>query len=99
VQVLHILREALTNIRQHARAERVQLQIRAIAGQAIFTLEDDGRGFDLNQPSKTDHFGLQIMRTRAERSGGGLRVISAPGGGTRIEISFPLRTFADGGLS
>jgi signal transduction histidine kinase len=52
-------------------------------------VEDDGIGFDPNTVSGSAHMGLQIMRARAERSGGSLIISSTPGEGTRVEASFP----------
>jgi two-component system nitrate/nitrite sensor histidine kinase NarX len=85
-------REALTNVRRHAQANRVQVRVERAAprGDAHFTVEDDGRGFDPHQAAGDNHLGLLIMRTRAERSGGRLRVDSAPGAGTRVAAVFPL---------
>lgn len=87
-QALHIMREALTNIRRHAQATQVQLTM--TQDKEKFTLEivDNGIGFDANQVSSRNHLGLSIMRTRAERSQGELSVRSAPGQGTHITVTF-----------
>jgi signal transduction histidine kinase len=54
----------------------------------IFTLKDDGRGFKTANGS-IGH-GLESMRSRAEKLGGRLEVISKPGQGTAITLRAPL---------
>jgi len=91
-QVVHMVREALTNVRRHAQAERVWVRVDQAHGEAWFTVEDDGCGFNPSDVVGEHHLGLTIMRIRAERSGGRVTVDSAPGGGTRVIIRFPLTT-------
>jgi len=89
-QALHIVRESLVNIRRHAQAQQVQVQVGRVNGSARFVIADDGRGFDLNNVDGGQHLGLGIMRTRAERCGGSLDVVSTPGRGTTISATLPL---------
>lgn len=91
-QVIYIVREALSNVRRHAQAEHVQVRVEHRNDELYFTVEDDGRGFDVSTVDQEKHLGLTIMRTRAERSGGHLEVASAPGQGTQVVARFPLRT-------
>jgi two-component system nitrate/nitrite sensor histidine kinase NarX len=96
VQLLRIVQEALTNVRKHAgEPSRVVLRLRAEDGLLRLTVADDGAGFDPWIPptptkSGDEHYGLRVMRQRAERVGGRLDVRSAPGRGTRVEVSVPL---------
>ncbi|MCL4298640.1 MAG: type IV pili methyl-accepting chemotaxis transducer N-terminal domain-containing protein [Anaerolineae bacterium] len=90
-QVLHIVREALTNIRRHAQAQQVWLWVEQVDGEASFTVADDGGGFDPLRSGGENHLGLTIMRARAERCGGRLTIDSAPGAGTKVIIYFPYR--------
>jgi two-component system nitrate/nitrite sensor histidine kinase NarX len=92
IQVLHIVREALTNVRRHAQAQHVCVRIERIDDTACFTVEDDGRGFDPQAIVGDHHLGLAIMRTRAERSGGHFALVSAPGAGTKIVVHLPCGT-------
>ncbi len=86
VQVLHVLQEALSNVRKHAGATRVRLSVSA-APRWRFELEDDGRGFGAAGPAPDEtHVGLRIMRERAERIGAALSLRSAPGQGTRVVL-------------
>ncbi|CAK0738871.1 Sensor protein [Gammaproteobacteria bacterium] len=90
VQVLHIVQEALTNIRKHsgARNVRLLLQCEKASGYRIL-VEDDGNGLvNANrQPLPGEHVGLSIMQERARRLGGTLRVEGEPGEGTRVELT------------
>jgi len=90
-QLLMILNEALTNIHRHAEAEKVMIQFEEDQDKVLMTIEDNGRGFQTELDYGHHHYGLRIMRTRAERSGGSLIVESEPGQGTRIKASFPFR--------
>jgi signal transduction histidine kinase len=58
-------------------------------GNFVITIRDNGKGFD---PSTTPdgHFGVAIMRERAESVGGTFRVASVPGRGTQVDVSVPV---------
>lgn len=88
-QLLMILNEALANIHRHADAEKIMVQFMDNQDKVLMVIEDDGRGFQTNLDTGNHHYGLRIMRTRAERSGGSLNVESEPGLGTRITALFP----------
>ncbi len=93
VQLLRIIQEALTNVRKHARAGRVWVWLGVAAdGERRFRAEvvDDGCGFDPTAPPPGGHFGLAVMRERAELAGGRLEVHSAPGRGTRVLVEVPI---------
>ena len=89
VQVLHIVQEALSNVRKHSRATRVWLDVQQ---QPLwrFEIRDDGEGFDdaTETPDET-HVGLRIMSERAERIGANLEVISSKGRGTSVVLTIP----------
>jgi two-component system nitrate/nitrite sensor histidine kinase NarX len=88
-QVIHIVREALTNAVNHAHAAHISMGFSQNDGGYEIKIEDDGKGFDSSQPRPAGHFGIQIMKARALRVGGLLTVNSAPGQGTQISLSFP----------
>jgi len=90
-QILQILSEALSNIQRHSQAKQVIVRVEDVRGHARFTVEDDGIGFDPQQSTGGDHFGLRIMQTRAERAGGEFSLASKPGEGTSISAIFPLK--------
>jgi len=89
-QAAHIVREALNNVRRHAQAHQVWVRIGRVNDEALFTVKDDGDGFDPQAIKTENHLGLAIMRARAERSGGVLAIESAPGAGTKVLATFPL---------
>jgi signal transduction histidine kinase len=91
VQLLayQIAREALQNAIKHARARVIRVSARTEEGVLRVVVEDDGVGFAPLLVRSDDHFGLQLMRERAEAAGGHLYVDSAPGTGTRVMASLP----------
>lgn len=89
IQVLHILQEALSNVRKHAGASHVWVRIEQ-APVWRFTVRDDGVGFDAAQgaPDET-HVGLRIVGERAQRIGADVVIDSAPGRGTTVALTLP----------
>jgi signal transduction histidine kinase len=79
VVLLRAAQEALTNVRKHAGAGRVEVTLDG----AVLTVADDGGGFDPAAP--TGGYGLAGMRRRVEEIGGTLSIASGPGG-TRVEV-------------
>lgn len=90
-QCLMIINEALTNARRHAEAKNVAINFSSDRDHFCVTIEDDGKGFNPDVDRGNLHLGLRIMRTRAERSGGNIRIESAIGKGTRITACFPIK--------
>ncbi|MBI1395285.1 MAG: HAMP domain-containing protein [Betaproteobacteria bacterium] len=90
-QILHVVQEALSNIRKHARARHVDVLMRR-GPMYQFTVRDDGVGFAVDSAGRDTqgHVGLQIMRERAVRIGGTLHVSSIPGAGTEVTLSLPV---------
>jgi two-component system nitrate/nitrite sensor histidine kinase NarX len=88
VQVFHIVQEALSNAQRHAHATHVRVTIDREGDCAALGIEDDGEGFDVARGGEPGHFGLSIMRERAARLGGELKVHSQAGRGTRIDLRF-----------
>ena len=90
LQIIFILQESLSNIRKHAQAKHVQLEI---TNQEDFTLKisDDGIGFDPSRLKNLsgDHVGLGIMHERARRIHASLDIQSAVLQGTTITLTLP----------
>lgn len=87
LQVLHVLQEALSNVRKHAQADRVQLLVQR-GPQWVFTVRDNGKGFDAQSSREEDtRVGLHIMQERAQRIGAQVTIESVPGTGTEVRIA------------
>ncbi len=84
-------REALLNVRKHAHAKHVQVQLRDVAGGSLVRIVDDGVGYSpADIEERPGHLGLLLMRERARAAGGWCRVESMPGGGTTVEFWVPV---------
>jgi signal transduction histidine kinase len=81
--------EALTNVRRHARASRVEVVLEERGGGYALQVRDDGAGFSTQQRGEPGHLGLVAMQERAEVFGGWCRIQSAPGAGTTVEVWVP----------
>jgi two-component system nitrate/nitrite sensor histidine kinase NarX len=91
LQVLHILQEALSNVRKHAGATAVTVTMQR--GPVYrFSVHDNGKGFDLGgiTVKGEGHIGLKIMRERAQRIGGEVDIESRPGAGTTVTLQLPV---------
>jgi signal transduction histidine kinase len=86
VVLLRMVQESLTNVRKHAHATEVTITLRVKENCASMRVEDNGAGFDPDEP--VDGFGLRGMRNRAAQVGGRLSVHSGPGG-TAVELEVP----------
>lgn len=89
-QLFLAFKEALNNSVRHARATEIHLEFFAEAGRFRLVIADNGAGFD---PSKVrpGGNGLTNMRKRLESAGGQFELATAPGQGTRITLTIPLR--------
>ena len=91
VQVLHVVQEALSNVRKHARAREVWVEVQQ-APQWRVEVRDDGLGFAPGAAEADQtHVGLRIMRERAQRIGAMVEVVSVPGSGTAVALTLPER--------
>jgi signal transduction histidine kinase len=92
-----IAQEALNNVVKHAQASSVEVLAQGTCGgegvcaAMVLEIVDDGVGFAM-EDIQGGHFGVDIMRERAEVFGGSLRVHSSVGGGTRIRVCWPDET-------
>ena len=87
IQVLHIVQEALSNVRKHAQASHVSLKVQQQPAWR-FEVRDDGVGFDLDEdrPDET-HVGLRIMKERAQLIGAQLDIVSSLGNGSSVILT------------
>jgi signal transduction histidine kinase len=92
LQVIRIVQEALSNIRKHARATRAIIRVNVLDDAVKITIEDDGKGFDVNGPERNDwtRFGLRNMKERAESINADLSIDSRVDRGTTVILNVPL---------
>src|SRR6185295_5651919 len=83
------VKEAVNNALKHARASEIRVAMRVEPGALVVEVADDGCGLpaDLDPTGN----GLKNFRERMEVAGGSLTVVSAPGAGTRLIFTTPLR--------
>ena len=91
-QLFRIVQEATRNAVRHSHATEISMDVSYLDADLIrVQMRDDGHGFDLKEASgKMGHWGLAIMRERAQQIGAEFRISSAPGHGTEIEIVVPI---------
>jgi signal transduction histidine kinase/CheY-like chemotaxis protein len=91
--LFRLTQESLNNIRKHAHAGNVWIDLELTDGWATLSVRDDGRGFDaaraLLEARARGSVGLLQMRERAERAGGSFQVEAEPGQGARIRVRLP----------
>jgi PAS domain S-box-containing protein len=85
VAIYRISQEALNNILKHAGASRVEIFLQHKENTIELSIRDDGHGFDPEQ-TPSGHYGLSMMRERAEGVGAQLSIVSQPGRGTELII-------------
>lgn len=89
VHCLQIIREALSNVVKHAEAEHCWLRLTQDGiGTINVEIEDDGIGIRPEE-QRTGHYGLIILRERANSLNGSISIGLRPGGGTRVHLRFP----------
>jgi len=94
IMIYRIIQEALTNIGKHAQAGNVCVKVRGENGRFLFSVEDDGRGFDVPAAkairAEGKGMGLDTMIERARMLEGTLDIWSEAGKGTRIGLVVPI---------
>lgn len=100
VGLFRMLQEAINNIARHAAAQHARVQIHFQDDRLTAIVEDDGRGFDLQEVQRMKRgLGLEGMRERAEIIGAHLELVSTPGRGTKVKVELPLLEEAMDGQS
>ena len=94
VELLNIVREAVSNALRHGGPRRITIRLEPAAhaqtARAWWRLEvaDDGAGFIPSSTNGNGH-GLKNLAARSAELGGQSRIDSTPGGGTRVSVEFP----------
>ena len=90
-----IAQELLNNVRRHAGASLVRVELLSRGDDVILSISDNGQGFDAEEAlSSQQGMGLHGVREQAELLGGTVRVQSRRGAGTRVDVAFPRGTLA-----
>ncbi|HYE87180.1 MAG TPA: ATP-binding protein [Vicinamibacterales bacterium] len=86
-----IVQEGLTNVAKHAQATECSVRLTRLSDRLLLEIEDNGIGFhdDTERPIVARGLGLVSARERAARLGGTFNILSAPGEGTRLIVTFP----------
>ncbi|MEO8469431.1 MAG: ATP-binding protein, partial [Chloroflexota bacterium] len=87
-----IVQESLTNVRKHARAQRVFIRLEILEGALVVRVEDDGRGMTHDDAGVSDwpRYGLAAMRERASAMGASIDWLASRQGGTVVSLAIPL---------
>jgi len=88
--VFRVLQESLTNVARHSRATEVDVNLVRDDSSVTLAIQDNGIGFAVAGPRKTNSFGLLGLRERAQLLGGEVEIVSVAGKGTRVELRIPL---------
>jgi len=98
IHVLQIVREALSNVAQHASARQVSVRACIDSPNRLVRvlIEDDGDGISAD-PKTPHHYGLSIMEERAQRLQGRIEMAARATGGTCVELTFPVTVAAQAG--
>src|SRR5262249_35028150 len=92
--VVVLVRELLANVAKHTGAANVPVTVLAEPERIVLTVRDDGVGFDAGRHAEAlvnGHIGLASCERRVQSAGGALRVTSAPGHGTTVDVELPRR--------
>lgn len=93
----HIAREAIMNSLKYAEATRITVSFVQEDDAIKLEIQDDGLGFDADADEPEGHYGLTMMRERAQIAGGSFDLVSAKGKGAIITVRFPLTWLQAGG--
>ena len=87
IHALQIVREALSNVLNHAQAHHAKVSVNCESdGSVLASITDDGTG--IRQTADAHHYGMTIMEERARNLGGQLMVENLPDVGTRVTLHF-----------
>jgi PAS domain S-box-containing protein len=91
LDILKLVKEALSNSFRHTKASLVSVSLNRVNGNFRLTVHDNGKGFHLKGKTEQGH-GLINMAARAKALGGTLSVQSRPAKGTRVVLDLPKKT-------
>lgn len=84
--LFNIIQELFSNTLKYAKARSIRLKLEDHSGKVLFTYEDDGLGFEMDQSSGDGGIGLNNIRNRAAKIGTDIELRSEPGKGMSFSI-------------
>jgi len=91
VMIFRAIQELLGNVIRHSQASQVKIQMDAAGGEVKVTVDDNGKGFNVETLSETTGMGLKVIRDRVDMIGGEMDVDSVLGQGTRVTFTMPAK--------
>ncbi len=95
VMVFRAIQELLTNAIRHSQATQVKVQVDMAENNVRVTVDDNGKGFDVETLDEKSNLGLKVIRDRVEMLGGYMEVDSVSGQGTRVTFQLPAASNAE----
>jgi signal transduction histidine kinase len=90
ITLFRILQEAITNIVKHSEAKRTRISLDLRDSVVHAVVEDDGKGFDMEQVKGLGRLGLVGVQERVSLLEGSFNIHSSPGEGTKLEVAIPV---------
>jgi len=91
VMIFRAVQELLGNAARHSQANVIKVQVDLGLESARVSVDDNGRGFDVEILAKANNLGLKLIRERAEMLGGTFEIDSIMGKGTRVTFTVPIQ--------
>ena len=86
-----VIQECVNNVIKHAEATTLDISVVRDSNSISATIEDNGKGFDINDQEKIEGIGLKNILTRVNYLKGTIDFDSAPGRGTLVALHIPLQ--------
>lgn len=91
--ICQMVNEAISNVMRHAEARSLKVKVKQSPHEFHIQIEDDGKGFNLQELAGNSGLGLRNLQQRAMLYHGRVEIDSTPGKGTRLSIAIPTRRF------
>jgi len=89
MNLYRVVQESVNNILKHSRASRVEVRLERDVREVLLQVTDDGVGFSVDKARNKKGLGLKNITERVRMLGGRFKLVSSPGGGTRLEVTIP----------
>lgn len=89
VMIFRAVQELLSNAQRHSQAVQVWVQIDATEADVKVSVDDNGKGFDVESVNEKGGMGLKVIRDRVDMLGGQMEIESTAGKGTRVSFEIP----------